>query len=479
MDTTLTKQMSTESTKVSSRHVPAPPEPLPPTSPSLRDGMPHVFIFPPEEEQVIHPPWCCFNASEHYIPDYDEDDDDPSDQYIDVVLDFIHEAEEVFNTTPAVQMPLVDDTQGEVVLPRKGEKRTSSVLSFINYRNDGECGVTELPEDIVEVVKVRRNEGKVDTSTAIINPAMKRTRTIKLPFQKAFRSIKNVGRSSSGRKPHSKDIWSFSKSSPNVPAKGARAQQQEKIQPPPTVPPRAPSPLLTRQASRRLSQLFTRNNHSNVTLPLAVLSEPEPTPGLARPPERPPSLVISTEQSSSLPYLRNTDTSLSIDDLILLATPPKANVPQTDSPTSRSLSSSSKRSSQRVSVIDLHRLFTFSIPGEDQHSITGLRPSRDTAPSLPSLLVSNDATSTTTSGTSSTASSYNYAPHNFSPTLESNRNSNGRSKNQWGASEVHHRWSSDGVPSDIDGEMRLDSLHFDSLSFDPENFDLSRRMDER
>jgi hypothetical protein len=473
--------MSAELTRVSSRHVPALPEPPSPTSPSLRERMPHVFIFPPEEEQVIHPPWCCFNASEHSIPDYDEDDDDPSDQYIDVALDFIHEAEEVSNTTPAVQMPVVDDTQGEVVLPRKGEKRTSSVLSFINYRNDGECGVRELPEDIVEVVKVRRNEGKVDTSTAIINPAMKRTKTIKLPFQKALRSIKNVGRSSSSRKPHSKDIWSSSKSTPNVPTKGARAQQQEEIQPPPTVPPRVSSPLLTRQASRRLSQLFTRNNHSNVTLPLAVLSEPEPVPDLAPPPDRPPSLVISTAQSSSLPYLRNTDTSPSINDLVILATPSKANVPQADSSTSRSLSSSSKRSSQRFSVMDLHRLFTFSsIPGEDQNSITSLRLSHDTAPSLPSLLVSNDATSTTTSGTSSTASSYN-APHNFSPTLESNRNSNSRSKNHWGTSEVQHRWSGDdpaGVPSDIGGEMRLDSLHFDSLSFDPENFDLSLRMDE-
>lgn len=472
---------------------------LPPTSPSLRDGMPHVFVFPPEEEQMVNPPWCCFNASEHLHPDYDDADDDdddehPSDaQYIDVALDFIRDTEENSDATPVLRRASVDEAREEIIVPRKGEKRSSSVISFISYRNDGEGrqhGARELPEDIVEVVKVRRNEGKVDASTAIQNPATKKSKSIKLPFQKAFRSIKNVGKSSSSRKPHAKEVWTSSRSTPNVPTRGAATPQQEEIQPPlPPAPPRAPSPLLTRRASRRISQLFSRSNYSNVNLISVPPSEPKPTPEPAPAPEplpeRPPSLVISTAQSSSLPYLRDTDTSPSVDDLGVPTTPASADInsPLTERPISPSLSSTSRKSSRRFSVMDLHRLFTFSsspsIPVEDldQDSNETPRPSQDTVPSLPPLVTSNDAISTTSS-----TSSYNYPPITFS-SLENQPNDNtGRSKTQWRTQEEQQHWSSDKpaeLPRDISVEMRLDSMHFDSLSFDPEDFDMSLAMDGR
>src|SRR6202042_3368833 len=138
---------------------------------------------------------------------------------------------------------------------------------------------------------------------------------------------------------------------------------------------RAPSPLLTRRASRRISQLFSRSNYSNVNLISVPPSEPKPTPEPAPAPEplpeRPPSLVISTAQSSSLPYLRDTDTSPSVDDLGVPTTPASADInsPLTERPISPSLSSTSRKSSRRFSVMDLHRLFTFSsspsIPVED------------------------------------------------------------------------------------------------------------------
>jgi len=35
--------------------------------------VPHVFVYPPEEEQVLTPPWCCFDASvDAYIDDSDD-----------------------------------------------------------------------------------------------------------------------------------------------------------------------------------------------------------------------------------------------------------------------------------------------------------------------------------------------------------------------------------------------------------------------
>ena len=439
----------------------AHPLPSPPTFPSLRDAIPHVFIFPPEEEQVANPPWCCFNASEDPIPEYDDDDDEcPSDsQYIDVALDFIRDTDDA----PIYRRTSLDEARE---VPRKGEKR-SGVLTFINYRNDGEGrGPRELPEDIVEVIKVRRNEGKVDASTAIMNPVTQRSRMIKLPFQKAFRSIKNVAKSSSSRKPHAKSIWSSSQSNSNVASKEPSIQQQEEIK-----PPVLSSPLLIRQPSRRLSQLFGRSNRSNVNLISTIASEPDPAPepAPAPPPKSPPSPVISTAQSSSLPYLRNTDTSPSVDDLSASIST-DAHTHQAERPTSPSLS---KRSSRRLSAVDLHRLFTFSTSsiGEDHDSSP--RPSQDVVPTLLPLVASNDTTSTTSS-----TSSHKYLPIDFSPTFGS-VDTNVTSKAQWRAAEVQrqHRAEPAGVPRDIDVEMRLDSLHFDSLSFDPEDFDVSLEMD--
>jgi hypothetical protein len=98
-------------------------------------------------------------------------------------------------------------------------------------------------------------------------------------------------------------------------------------------------------------------------------------------------------------------------------------------------------------------------------------------PSLPPLVTSNDAISTTSS-----TSSYNYPPITFS-SLENQPNDNtGRSKTQWRTQEEQQHWSSDKpaeLPRDISVEMRLDSMHFDSLSFDPEDFDMSLAMDGR
>lgn len=433
--------------------------------------IPHVFIFPPEEEQHGNPPWCCFNASDHDEPLDHCDDSSLDAQYIDVALDFIRDSENISDSTPVYRRASLDES------PRKCAKRSSSALSFISYRNDGEGrhhSSMELPEgiNIVEVVKVRRNEGKTDPSSIQHIPAtMKRskTTTIKLPFQMAFRSIKNVGKSR--KAPRAKEVRT---SSSSVPSKAVSMPQEDIL----------PHPL-TRRASRRLSQLFSRSR-----VDLASVTPSEPSPAEARPSspvmDRPPSLAISTAQSSSLPYLRNTDTSPSIDDLGF-PTFPDVNSPE---PTSeRSVSPSLSRSSQRFSVMDLHHLFTFSAPvGEDHASTSSSRsPSQDPGPSLPPLVISNDATSTS----SSSVSSYNYFTFsaldtdctstvdttvNFTTnTTDIVAGSSGKPQTPAPSSQPAS------VPGDINVEMRLNSLHFDSLSFDPEDFqfDVSLSVDAR
>lgn len=432
--------MSATLAPVDHRHLGAPTEPQSYSS-SLRDGMPHVFVIPPEEEQFETPPWCCFNANGVNDPDSDDDyDDHPSDlQYIDVALDFIHDADG--NQDIRVSMEGTEEEEEEIVaVPRKAEKRSSSVLSFMSYRNDGEGrqhGARELPEDVIEVIKVRRNEGKSDF---VAGPAPKRSKTIKMPFQKAFKSIKNVGKSSSSKKPHAKDIWPGSQSAPGI----SKSTQTSPQKPQEEIVPRAPTPMLTRQGSRRLSQLFSRSNNSNIDLTSS--------------PSDPITLSSSTTESSTLTSQANPGPSPMVDELGV------ALEPNTERPISPSLSS--RRSSRRFSVLDLHRIFTFSsipsIPVEDQE--LSPRGSQD-APSLPTL-VSRDGSSVP----STTSSEFSAGGSAMYPVDE---------QGHW-RSSADLRHSTDepkGVPGDLGFEMRLDSLHFDSLSFDPEEFDVSLAID--
>ena len=396
--------------------------------------MPHVFVIPPEEEQLETPPWCCFDANEVNDPNSDDDyDDHPSDlQYIDVALDFIHDADGNQDIRAFVEGTEVG--QEEVVgAPRKAEKRSSSVLSFMSYRNDGEGrqhGARELPEDVIEVIKVRRNEGKADCVAA---PAPKRSKTIKIPFQKAFNSIKNVGKSASNRKPRTKGIFPSSQSASGI-SKGAQLLPQEEIVP------GAQTPALTRQGSRRLSQLFSRSNNSNVDL----MSSSDPI-----------MLGSSNTEPSTLTTHPAPEQSPMVDEFSV------ALEPNSEQPISSSLSS--RRSSQRFSVLDLHRIFTFSSTSSIFVDDQELSPrGSQEAPSLPTL-VSGSVPSTTSSEFSAGGSA-------MYPVDE---------QDHW-RSSADFRLSTDepkGVPGDLGSEMKLDSLHFDSLSFDPEEFDVSLAMD--
>ena len=239
-----------------------------------------------------------------------------------------------------------------------------------------------------------------------------------------------MGKTTSSRKHRTKDVFPSSQSAPGI-SKGIQAfppkAQEEMV-------PGAQTPTLTRQGSRRLSQLFSRSNNSNVDLtssssdPITLTSHPVP------------------EQSPVVDEL-----GVTLD-------------PHSERPISPSLLS--RRSSRRFSVLDLHRIFTFSstpsIPVEDQE--LSPRGSQDPA-SLP-IFVSRDGGSVP----STTLSEFSAGGSSMYPV---------NTQDHW-RSSADFRPSTDGpkgVPGDFGFEMRLDSLHFDSLSFDPEEFDVSLAMD--
>ncbi|KAF7984060.1 hypothetical protein HWV62_17603 [Athelia sp. TMB] len=427
--------LSTKLVRVPSRN---PPSTIPTIPATPRDDIPHVFVFPPEEERTETPPWCCFNPTDDPDSEYsDSEQDNHSDvQFIDVALEFMNDhAGDDANVAPIFSRSSMDDAVEEAVVSQRKERRGASVLNFMNY-GGGEGrqhGARELPEDVVEVFKVRRSESKKEMPPAA--PRMKRSKSLKMPFQKALRSIKNVGRSSSNRKQATKD---FPIPVPAIPAKAVEQLPQEEIEP--TISrSRSASPMLSRRPSQRLAQMFSKRNHSKADL-VTGLSE---TP------------LASSSQSS--PQLRNTPSPIVVDDLGVFVSDPSQ-------PEDSASTMASRKSAKRFSVLDLHRVFTFSSssPTPDDELQDTPRPSHD-ACSLPTL--SQEGSSAPSTPSLESAEPVDETPP-YAPS----------SKVHWRTSAEMRRSSAD-VPRDASFEMRLDSFHFDSLSFDPDEFDVSMALD--
>lgn len=425
-------------------------------SPITRDGIPHVFVFPPEEERTETPPWCCFNPTDD--PDSDYSDSEHSDvQFIDVALEFMHDhAGDDANVAPIfTRASMENGAAAEAsVAPRK-EKRSASVLNFMSYGGGVEGrqhGGRELPEDVVEVFKVRRSESKQEMPPTRV----KRSKSLKMPFQRALRSIKNVGRSSSSKQ------TSATKTIPAAKPAPVQPRAQEEIEPPTMPRSRSTTPMLSRRPSQRLASMFSKRNRSNADL-VASFADPSSS-------QLPPN-------SQSSPQLRGTSSPVVVDDLGAFVPDPSSSH---EDPTA---SIASRKSAKRFSVLDLHRVFTFSpsppspAPDEDApqdapqntpaQDLPSLRTSQD-APSLPTLSHEGDSALST--------ASEEEPPH--SPVTNENEADvlPVASKIHWRTSAEMQRLEAD-VPYDASFELRLDSFHFDALSFDPEEFDVSVALD--
>ncbi|KAH7930896.1 hypothetical protein BV22DRAFT_1042979 [Leucogyrophana mollusca] len=417
--------------------------------------MPHVFVIPPEEEQQENPPWCCFDADE--LPE--SNGDFPSNPDIHF-LDDPYLLQQPETSAPVFRRPSIDEPGSGIVMPKKGETRSMTDSSPSEDRASGERvrrrDVRE-DSDVVEVVKVKRSKEPVGSNDRLEhNSNMKRSKTFKARATKAFKSIKNlnVGKSAQ-RKPHVKELWTSSESMPGI-FKGMQEQirqQQEQCAPP------LPQPSLSRRNSRSLSHLFQSAKPPRSewnTKPSPPVSPSEPTH------------IIPSDTSSSLPYLRGSDTTTSLVEVFA----PSDYEGSPDRPVSPGLSV--RKSRRRFSVLELHRLFSFSSSSPD-----------DPMPTSPTTAFASSCSPSAPSSSTSTTSSEcpdvpteegAYAAVRFLDLDVDEINDDALTKQSaphWRRSLGAEHNSALPPPRDLSFEMRLDSLHFDSLSFDPEDFDVS------
>ncbi|KAF8841163.1 hypothetical protein BDN67DRAFT_1068716 [Paxillus ammoniavirescens] len=428
----------------------ATPSPAP--SPSPR--MPHVFVIPPEEEQQDNPPWCCFDADEQ--PDNNGDfPSNPDIHFLDVP--YLLQQQQPDPVTPLFCRSSIDEPSPKVVMPKKLEKKQRpEIVRIIEHKSvlSGRQRDAREDSDVIEVVKVKRSKEALTEPEETTK--IKRSKTFKLRATKALQSIKNVGRSS--RKTHVKELWTSSESMPGI-FKGVqqqiRLQQEEMEYHHPVTSVKKES--LSRRNSRSLSQIFQSAKPSRPESPF-ITRVPSPVPSVE------PPHILPSVTSSSLAYLKGSDTTPSVNEALA----PAANDETLDRPTSPS--PSMKKNNRRFSVRELHKLFSFSSSSPDDPS-----PSSATAPFPPPRDISVPSTSTSTM-----SSDYPDVPVEEGVYAAVHFLDLDRAEQKLAASRYHQAMDADDDdlplpqrPGDLSFEMRLDSLHFDSLSFDLEGFDVS------
>ncbi|EPT05862.1 hypothetical protein FOMPIDRAFT_84037 [Fomitopsis schrenkii] len=442
-------------------------------------AVPDVFVIPPEEEQDENPPFCYFNAADaaHDVQSTTPD--------IDALETALHLYQQLDNRAPTFRRSLKNDSQETIILPRRGS------LAFVRENTVEEQWERPrrrvVDEDVVEVFKVRRNEGRSEASDAQ-SQGMKKSRTLRLRASEAFKSIKNVGKAP--RRPSaSKSSISWGSQENVRPARRPeQATQRDDL-------PQAGPQKLNRRKSLTLSQVFTFSQNHRPTPPTETDSEiptcssldvantrrsegdilrdtvPRPsTPTIPRrkslmftqlftfsPGHRPtlaesdPDVFGLPAEGGPLPRQYNMQTmpaitspsklhsqrirpSPSIEDYGLV----RAESPTTPVPPTRL----SKRRSfrNRISVLDLQKIFSQA-------------PS---APAPPRSSTDLAASTATFSSSFSLVSAGSLSEDDLRR----------RSADRAPAEDPF------GSGDELDMEMRLDSLHFDSLHFDPEEFDL-------
>jgi hypothetical protein len=208
-------------------HIVYPTAAMPPSSPSKSHSF-QIIVVPPAED--FQPDYLVFDADD--LPDATE----PDCASLDDALTRLHgpDPPPTFNRISA-------DT---VVMPRLSESRPEPDVADETVRDDSE---------IVEVVKVRRAFSQETVPQP--DPQQKST-SLRSRASRAFRSIKNVARSSSRSRPYAQDVFATSQSTQATFA---------------TAPPVAPPPPLARRGSIILTQLFRAPSHVDPPSPSSTL----------------------------------------------------------------------------------------------------------------------------------------------------------------------------------------------------------------
>ncbi|KZT65472.1 hypothetical protein DAEQUDRAFT_759346 [Daedalea quercina L-15889] len=413
-----------------------PPSQEPPTAPAT---VPNVFVIPPEEEQDENPPFCYFDATNaaHYVHSTTPD--------VDALEIALHFHQQIDNRAPAFRRSLPNDSQETIVLPRRGSLALIRENVVEEQKENQRRKV--MDEDVVEVFKVRRSEGK-DTAGEVQGQGIKKSRTFRLRATEALKSIKNVGKMPRRTSASSSSSSWGSEENVQPPHPIEQAAEQNTV-------PRPSTSKLLRRKSLTLSQVFTFSQNQRPTAAEAVsdpltCTSPGHRPTLAE--SDADSLGMSAE-GSPLPQR-----SYSMQTVPAIASPSKAHshrihpspsiedygqAVRAEAPTAPASRLSRRRSFRnRISVLDLHKLFSqgsSSAAVEEQPEVSA-RASSDLAAST------------------STFSSYSLISAGSLTEDELRRRSldQGRHEDPFGG--------------DLDTEMRLDSLHFDSLHFDPDEF---------
>ncbi|KAI0747879.1 hypothetical protein C8Q80DRAFT_1120509 [Daedaleopsis nitida] len=424
--------------------------PPPPSQEFAMQHVPNVFVIPPEEEQDYNPPWCYFDATKAAEDGFSTH---PDIDALNVALSLCQQTD---NRSPAFHRSFTNESQETIVMPHR-----SSVLRLRNVdMNQEEDGQTDIrtrgtnrkyDEEIVEVVKVRRNESDGGDGWK-----MKKSNTFRARASQALRSIKlNVG---GGRGHRRASVSAPTQPQPNEPQPSTRTLPtrhycQEEL---PASGPSSPS--VSRRRSLTFSQLFTtfkeNQGGSRPATPSDELMSPT-SPTLVASDSTPSTRPMSPTESVSSPTGCTQPLPPPED---CAATPSKAATlsPQPLEAEGSSKPTLSKRKSfrRRLSVLELQKIFTLGGSGstasspsepippqtqfEDDADVFSHSSSRPKSMDVTSVLSSTSRASVSSTGTDLTAR----------PSMSSH--------------------TSDTIRETDELEMRLDSLHFDSLHIDPD-----------
>ena len=415
----MTNRLSPSVSTIASPHLSAPH----PSQDISLHRIPDVFVIPPEEEQDINPPFQYLDASQAGLATSSPDMD-----AVDVALGFFQHADG--NRAPVFHRYHPPESQDTVIMPKRSRSR-HSMRADRDFLDSGisrshSSTRSSLDEDVVEIIKVRRNEGMSDVSDG--KHMMRRSKTFRARASQALRSIKNVGKA--GRKPIT-DIWPTNRDE-NIDC----AQHDMAGKPP-----------LSRRKSGTLSQFFGTTRSSR-------RSSPNVPPDVAEPP-------ISHE--SSVPTPHRTFASLSNKRT-------GSNTFENMNPgmTTKVPLSKHKSFRNRVSALDLQRLFTSSTSTSETEEAAHTAPRASKRGAVAFSLSSRFPSKHTTPTAAKDVFSPSAQPHCERPSLV-------LSKSESNTSSVLRREFEEDIVLEDSFEMRLDSLHFDSLHFDPEELELELR----
>ncbi|KAI0637227.1 hypothetical protein C8Q77DRAFT_1155080 [Trametes polyzona] len=499
------------------------PDAPPPSQDFAMHQVPHVFVIPPEEEQEHNPPWCYFDAAAvpaHALAT------DPDIDTLDVALGLCQQLD---NRAPSFGRHHPNSSQETVVMPLRGstlprlnevdlamEDGQTDIRSRSRSETTGSGRHRTYDEDVVEVVKVRRNEGMADVGDRTLK--LKKSSTFRVRASQALRSIKNVGKgarrasaSESKPKPVPVSVPTPATVHGQPHAVAETLPTRHSYQDAAATPAKAKSPTMSRRRSLTLSQMFAFKESSKENQRAGSSSRPASPLAPEEPPLSPTPTVYDVPPNSARPmsptdvadsHAERLRPSPSLEDC--MATPTRSLPSRSLSPALNSKGDGdeedaskptlSKRKSfrRRLSVLELQKLFSIGTGGgssnshaadlqqamkpstpeptqdmeEDLFSPTSATHSQARARGRPLSMDSAGILSSASSA--SRTSTASLGQMSSRPSYSSQRSAGSAPKSGTDAGNVMDADDDGAADADADLEMRLDSLHFDSLHFDPD-----------